>query len=208
LEHIPVAHDSSEREWVEFDRQVGFRTEHVEDILNSLFADSDGEMDFDGRRRERLHVCSVRSCRNDHRQKTATPSGRCKAPLIARSMFLTRYGGLPKPSFSLPAVTENNTFVFTSPTALRNFGVLALEHRQRIETVNLRPIAKLYDVKKRKHFMSSESPASPVLSVPAVWSGPSRSLLTPSRAELQPQTRLDPTSFYLVPPFISTQQDH
>ncbi|KAL2153484.1 hypothetical protein VTH82DRAFT_4639 [Thermothelomyces myriococcoides] len=46
----------------------------------------------------------------------------------------------------------NNSFVFTSPAALRNFAYVGLEHRRGIKHVTLRIIARYYDDEERKHF--------------------------------------------------------
>ncbi|KAL2143621.1 hypothetical protein VTI28DRAFT_10206 [Corynascus sepedonium] len=46
---------------------------------------------------------------------------------------------------------SNNTFVFTSHVALRNFSYLSLEHRRGIKHVTFRIIARYYDDEDRKH---------------------------------------------------------
>jgi hypothetical protein len=59
----------------------------------------------------------------------------CKAYCVEGTRFLWR----------------NNTFVFTSHLALRNFANLALEHRRGIKQVTFRIIARYYDDEERKH---------------------------------------------------------
>ncbi|KAI1141975.1 hypothetical protein F5Y05DRAFT_369313 [Hypoxylon sp. FL0543] len=48
----------------------------------------------------------------------------------------------------------NNSFVFTTPEALRNFAEVPLYYRQNIQNVNLRIIAKFYDDEERTHKIS------------------------------------------------------
>ncbi|KAI0841317.1 hypothetical protein F5Y06DRAFT_261276 [Hypoxylon sp. FL0890] len=48
----------------------------------------------------------------------------------------------------------NNSFVFTSPEALRNFAEVPLHYRQNIQDVNFRIIAKFYDDEERIHKIS------------------------------------------------------
>ncbi|OTA95330.1 hypothetical protein M434DRAFT_9922 [Hypoxylon sp. CO27-5] len=48
----------------------------------------------------------------------------------------------------------NNSFVFTSPEALRNFAEVPLHYRQNIKDVNFRIIAKFYDDEERTHKIS------------------------------------------------------
>jgi len=50
----------------------------------------------------------------------------------------------------------NNTFVFTTHVALRNFSNLSLKYRQGIKRVTLRIIAQFYDDQKRNHILSQE----------------------------------------------------
>lgn len=45
----------------------------------------------------------------------------------------------------------SNTFIFTSPEAIRNFAELRLDYRKTITQVNFRVIAKYYDDQPRKH---------------------------------------------------------
>lgn len=59
----------------------------------------------------------------------------CKAYLIEGTRFLW----------------NNNTFVFTSHVALRNFANLSLEHRKGIKNATFRIIARYYDDEERKH---------------------------------------------------------
>lgn len=49
----------------------------------------------------------------------------------------------------------NNTFVFTSPQALRTFADLPLEYRRTVRSVNFRIIAKYYDDEERTHRLPS-----------------------------------------------------
>ncbi|KAK3294521.1 uncharacterized protein B0H64DRAFT_400910 [Chaetomium fimeti] len=59
----------------------------------------------------------------------------CKAYLVEGTRFLW----------------SNNTFVFTSHLALRNFANLGLEHRKGIKEATFRIIARYYDDEERKH---------------------------------------------------------
>ncbi|AEO66583.1 uncharacterized protein THITE_2114756 [Thermothielavioides terrestris NRRL 8126] len=66
----------------------------------------------------------------------------CRAHLIEGTRFLWR----------------NNTFIFTSHLALRNFANVDLEHRKTIKFVTFRIVARYYDDEKRKHFAPFPSP--------------------------------------------------
>lgn len=46
---------------------------------------------------------------------------------------------------------ESNSFVFTTPEALRNFSELKPEYREKITSLNLRIIARYYDDQRRTH---------------------------------------------------------
>ena len=46
---------------------------------------------------------------------------------------------------------KNNSFIFTSPEALRHFGEVPLIHRETIRSVNFRVIAKFFDDEERVH---------------------------------------------------------
>ncbi|KAG6006420.1 hypothetical protein E4U21_007086 [Claviceps maximensis] len=51
---------------------------------------------------------------------------------------------------------ESNTFIFTSPEALRHFSELGAEFRNKITNVNLRVVARYYDDQRRKHRLDRE----------------------------------------------------
>lgn len=51
---------------------------------------------------------------------------------------------------------QDNTFVFTTPEAVRNFAELSSEFRQSITNVTFRIIARYYDDKDRKHVLGRE----------------------------------------------------
>ncbi|KAG6024637.1 hypothetical protein E4U40_003152, partial [Claviceps sp. LM458 group G5] len=59
---------------------------------------------------------------------------------------------------------ESNTFVFTTPEALRHFAELSPEHRNKITSVNLRVIARYYDDRQRTYKL--EEGISPVCHKP------------------------------------------
>ncbi|EAQ87761.1 hypothetical protein CHGG_04380 [Chaetomium globosum CBS 148.51] len=67
----------------------------------------------------------------------------CKAYLIEGTRFLW----------------NNNTFIFTSHVALRNFANLSLEHRKGIKYATFRIIARYYDDEERKHLAPYPSTA-------------------------------------------------
>ncbi|KAK3306780.1 uncharacterized protein B0T15DRAFT_152532 [Chaetomium strumarium] len=66
----------------------------------------------------------------------------CRAHFVEGTRFLWR----------------NNTFIFTSHIALRNFANLSLKHRMAIKQITLRIIARYYDDEERKHFAPFPSP--------------------------------------------------
>ncbi|KAG6081322.1 hypothetical protein E4U15_002935 [Claviceps sp. LM218 group G6] len=51
---------------------------------------------------------------------------------------------------------ESNTFVFTTPEALRHFAELSPEHRNKITSVNLRVIARYYDDRQRSYKLEED----------------------------------------------------
>ncbi|KAG6121619.1 hypothetical protein E4U13_004355 [Claviceps humidiphila] len=51
---------------------------------------------------------------------------------------------------------ESNTFVFTTPEALRHFAELSPEHRNKVTSVNLRVIARYYDDRQRSYRLEED----------------------------------------------------
>ncbi|KAI0161919.1 hypothetical protein GGR52DRAFT_576213 [Hypoxylon sp. FL1284] len=74
-----------------------------------------------------------------------------KTPLLAINFLATCKAYYVEGSRALWA---NNSFIFTTPEALRNFAEVDLKWRQEIKDVNFRIIAKFYDDEERTHKIS------------------------------------------------------